>query len=263
MVVTASRERALEYFERNPLQNIPALKVLELYPTQTSAFFADIEGESGALVFHSPSVTSYDRKTYRDCSAVAMLSADGPKATHTLLSQLPSLPVLFKIGGNLEKSLLDKQFELEQVQHFYSYTIETPIPEAVGFKIELFDQPREAAIKLWMAQHHSRQEIHQRFKSGSAFGVSVDIEDQTAASCYVFQIHPQILEIGGLYTLPEFRGRGLGDALVRRAINEILGRGKKPRYHVHSSNTASIRLAERVGLRRFFTLEHLLATQRK
>jgi len=66
-------------------------------------------------------------------------------------------------------------------------------------------------------------------------------------------------EIGGVYTVPARRGEGLGSRAVRTSLAELARRACVPRYHVAEENTASIRLAETLGMTRFLTLTHYLS----
>jgi ribosomal protein S18 acetylase RimI-like enzyme len=53
-----------------------------------------------------------------------------------------------------------------------------------------------------------------------------------------------------------WRGRGLGEALLRRALPVFAGRGEsRLELKVHADNTSAIRLYERVGMRVVETLE--------
>ncbi len=56
-------------------------------------------------------------------------------------------------------------------------------------------------------------------------------------------------EISAVCTAGEFRGRGLGTALVLELIERIRGRGEKPFLNVAASNTNAIRLYESLGFK--------------
>ena len=51
-----------------------------------------------------------------------------------------------------------------------------------------------------------------------------------------------------VWTHPDHRRKGFGQAVVKQAINWCLLNGRVPEYLVHSDNTASVNLAESMGL---------------
>lgn len=57
-------------------------------------------------------------------------------------------------------------------------------------------------------------------------------------------------EVSGVCTHPDFRGRGLAQALTRAVAAAILGRGETPFLHAYASNTPAIAMYERLGFRR-------------
>ncbi len=63
---------------------------------------------------------------------------------------------------------------------------------------------------------------------------------------------PGWTEVSAVCTDPAFRGRGLGARLTLAVAAGILGRGDLPFLHVQDTNTAAIRLYERLG----FELSH-------
>lgn len=57
---------------------------------------------------------------------------------------------------------------------------------------------------------------------------------------------------------PRFRGRGLGLRLLETVSDECLKRHKKLIYTVASDNVASIRIAEKFGMRKYQTLKQIV-----
>ena len=66
-------------------------------------------------------------------------------------------------------------------------------------------------------------------------------------------------EIAGVYAIPSERRKGYARLLVESALHTLTLRQCIPRYQVHEDNHASIQLAEKIGLRRFVTMDHWLA----
>lgn len=55
-------------------------------------------------------------------------------------------------------------------------------------------------------------------------------------------------EVTALCTHPDFRGRGLGEALLRAVGERIVSEGATPFLHAYASNTGAIALYQRLGL---------------
>jgi predicted GNAT family acetyltransferase len=66
---------------------------------------------------------------------------------------------------------------------------------------------------------------------------------------------PSHVEVSGVRTYPEFRGRGYAAALMRHVAHRIVDEGESPFLHAHAGNTSAIALYESLGLRihRMFT----------
>lgn len=60
---------------------------------------------------------------------------------------------------------------------------------------------------------------------------------------------PGLAELSGVSTWPEFRGKGLAAALVRRVVRGFLERGDTPFLHCYAANAGAIALYEKLGFR--------------
>jgi ribosomal protein S18 acetylase RimI-like enzyme len=76
------------------------------------------------------------------------------------------------------------------------------------------------------------------------------------SACFAFENYRPVWEVGGVVTAPSHRQKGFGARVVRTVLAELTKRGLVSRYQVEEHNTASIRLAESVGLTRFLTIVH-------
>lgn len=76
-----------------------------------------------------------------------------------------------------------------------------------------------------------------------------------AASMYPWHRAP-IADLG-ILTLPEYRGRGYGQAVVRAACHFAQARDHAPQYRCQLGNAASVRLAQAAGFRPFGVWEVL------
>jgi predicted GNAT family acetyltransferase len=60
---------------------------------------------------------------------------------------------------------------------------------------------------------------------------------------------PGLAELSGVSTWPEFRGKGLAAALVRRVVRGFVERGDAPFLHCYAANVGAVGLYEKLGFR--------------
>nr|WP_280636984.1 GNAT family N-acetyltransferase [Rhizobium sp. 16-449-1b] len=94
--------------------------------------------------------------------------------------------------------------------------------------------------------------------ANEAFVCILGPEDEPQSLCFVFRNYGAVWEIGGVYTAENSRGRGFAGKVVRTALAELAKRNMLSRYQVSADNSASIRVAEKLGMQRFMTLTHHL-----
>ena len=71
---------------------------------------------------------------------------------------------------------------------------------------------------------------------------------------------PRLVEIGGVYTFPEYRNRGYGARIVRDLAARIRTLGKTPTLQVDRENTLALHLYRRQGWREMGTLARVWLT---
>jgi GNAT superfamily N-acetyltransferase len=71
---------------------------------------------------------------------------------------------------------------------------------------------------------------------------------------------PRLIEIGGVYTFPEFRGCGYGARIVRDLAARIRTLGKIPTLQVDRENTTALRLYQRQGWKQMGMLARIWLT---
>ena len=100
------------------------------------------------------------------------------------------------------------------------------------------------------------------FRDGARW-FGAEAEGQLASACFAFQNYGDVWEIGGVYTEPRHRRKGLARRVVGSALAYLLSRRLTPRYQVKWDNLASIQLARGAGLKEFLTVNHyrIAATQ--
>lgn len=82
---------------------------------------------------------------------------------------------------------------------------------------------------------------------GDFFGIRVD---GRLAAMAGERMRPEgYAEVSGVCTWPEFRGRGMAAALIRRVMRGFVARGEVPFLHSYAHNAGAIRLYEALGFR--------------
>lgn len=69
------------------------------------------------------------------------------------------------------------------------------------------------------------------------------------------------IEISGVCTHPDYRGRGYGAVLTRAVGDRILAEGQTPFLHAYASNTGAIELYRRLGFEIRCTVTHAMWTR--
>lgn len=82
---------------------------------------------------------------------------------------------------------------------------------------------------------------------GDYYGIRID--GRLAAMAGERLRLPGLAELSGVSTWPEFRGRGLASALVRRVVRGFLDRGDTPFLHCYAANAGAVALYEALGFR--------------
>jgi predicted GNAT family acetyltransferase len=82
---------------------------------------------------------------------------------------------------------------------------------------------------------------------GDFYGVRID--GRLAAMAGERMKLPGLAEVSGVCVCPEFRGRGLAAALIRRVMRGMVERGDVPFLHSYAANDRAVRLYEGLGFR--------------
>lgn len=103
----------------------------------------------------------------------------------------------------------------------------------------------DGAKEAFIAQQFDAQDAYYReYYPNASFDV-IEVEGRGAGRLYVDR-WPAEIRIVDIALLPEFRGRGVGEALLRELIAEAEASGRPLTIHVEQGNPAR-RLYERLG----------------
>ena len=255
--MTIQSPEGIAFLARDALRNIVLLKYLERYPEHARVHFVSDAQGGAALVLLDTRVDPYNRRAYPMAAWTAVISSDHPDLTRSLLERLPRrVGIVFKLATDEDRAVVEAEFPLTRATCFLSFS--GSLPSTPDEDVLVTSAPSAAVFRLFETQNHERQWLEPLLDSGRALVSIVPREGRPLAICFAFENYGSVWEVGGVITLPEFRGKGLAARSVRVAIGELARRGLAPRYQVEEGNVASIRLATKIGLKPFLSLTHYL-----
>jgi RimJ/RimL family protein N-acetyltransferase len=248
-------QQVLKYLERDVMHNIVALKMLKAHDGVRSFYQSNNFGEA-AMVLLEPRVFAYDREHYPNANRICIISSDHPTLTSTLLEKLDSAQkVVFKLNSETDTLEVQKRFEVKRLTSFLSFTDTKPYSS--DDTVQISTKPSQEFFDWIATEGHTRDWLEPMLDDEQAFCCEFfDGSQKLESVCFAFENYGQLWEIGGVYTPPDSRGRGLASRTVCAALAELQERGKRSRYQVHEQNSASIRVAIRAQLELFLTITH-------
>lgn len=245
----------LDGLRRDALRNVVLLKYL--LPNRDVATLRQIvRGDDIATLMLLPAgAVSYDRRHYPDTTLSATLISTSPELSRDLLVEIPGHEtIVFRTAAAADRAVLAERFALTRRDAFLSFTRGGDVSDAAG--IATSTDPATAPYELFAQQGHDPGWLGALLRSGRAFHASIREDGAAVSACFGFAIDGPLWEIGGVYTQPGHRGRGLARRVVGAALGELQRRGLIPRYQVAEANAASIGVARSLGMTRFQTLTH-------
>jgi ribosomal protein S18 acetylase RimI-like enzyme len=250
--------RAHEILRRDPLKNVVLLKFLDMALGRSNLHQVVDGDDVASLLLVDHRFSSFDQRAYPTARVSVVISSTRPELTREVLVFAPrGEPLIFKLTDEADRLVVAEEFPLKRRTAYHSYTSSRFAVAAPGADVEF--ALSDALSRMFMAQDHDPEWLGSMIGRNRAFISVVKEDSQPLSACFAFHIDGAIWEIGGVYTIPTRRGEGLGSRAVRTALAELARRRCVPRYHVAEENTASIRLAESLGMTRFLTLTHYLS----
>lgn len=251
---------------RNPLENSVILKFLQNAPDSVTGYHIAANGESATMLVIDNRCNDYDRATYPTATSTVLISSDHPNLTHALVQALPDHETLmFKLSKDADRDVVARYFPLKRQRALLSFSTQhhSACSECIFDKRLVINQnPRRAPFELFAAQGHGQGWLSPLLENAQAFTCMFEENGKASSACFAFQVNDNLWEIGGVYTLPQARRRKLAQSVVSAAVTELLRSNRLPRYQVEETNTASILLAESLGMTRCLTLTHYLSPTR-
>jgi GNAT superfamily N-acetyltransferase len=255
MAALMSVQDAVDALARDPLRHIVLLKHLVAYPRHVTVHRVCSAQGTATLVVLETVVSPYDRQTYPAAALVALIESDHPELTSSLMSCVPrGVGIVFKLSREADRAAVELQFPVTRRTAFVSFTSADGLRPDPG--VHVTAAPGAAAFALFEAQGHARAWLEPLLQTGRAFACVLEHDGDIRAACIAFANYGPVWEVGGVVTPPAHRRQGFATRVVCTALAELARRGLAPRYQVGEHNTASIRLAQSVGLAPFLTIVH-------
>ncbi len=253
--MTGLIRQAVAALERDPFRNIVLLKTLAHYPQAVECRIAD--HDAGVLLVVSGDASAWDRQNYPGTDQVVLMAASDTAAARALLRHVPrDRRLVFKLHDERHVAAVREGFSVERVNAFVSYAPSGGRRWRTPQGVAVSRAPAEACLDIYAALGHSRDELRPLFASGAALSFTIFEGDAPRCSCFTYPNYGPFHEIGGLYTDPAHRRRGLARRVVQAALAHLTGAGLTARYQLQENNRPSARLAEAVGLTPVVTYEH-------
>ena len=248
-------QNAVAYLKTDALKHIVHLKMIEAYAEHITCRYERRGAQEGALLLIPTRVIPFDAKTYPSSEFVVLLAASDRGSVGRLVRHIPQQrPLVFKLVDAVTKDVVLQAFPSQRMAAYVSYTTREQrfsLHPSVVTSAAL----DERTLACYQANGYTPGEMEGFFKQG-ALSFTIYVGAQPLSTCFTFKNYDKIWEIGGVYTAPAQRRKGLARLVVEAALCAVLSRGYIPRYQVAETNAPSIRLAETLGLTKFVVAEH-------
>ncbi len=256
--VDPDHRRALAWLRGNPLRHIVTLKMIHVGGRSVSCRWCEDADGWGLLSLFHTGVFEYDQQTYADRDWVVLIDGTSAAAKAKLLEELPTGALVVKTYDPAVKEFLKRKLHASPVRSFVSFTIAPGgLPPSPTMAIVSSTNLDPAIAGIFAENGYGKSELARHFADGARwFGIKED--GQVVSVGMVFRNFETIWEIGGVYTQPVRRRRGLARQVVLAALNYLHQSQLLPRYQVRSDNLGSIGLAAASGLKEFLRMDHYL-----
>jgi GNAT superfamily N-acetyltransferase len=245
------------YLKTDALKHIVHLKMIEAYAEHMTCRYERRGAQEGVLLMIPTPVIPFDAKTYPGSKFAVLLAGSDRGTVGRLVRHIPrQSSLVFKLVDDMTKEAVLRAFPCQRMAAFVSYTAGERHfrPHPLVVTSAALD---ERVLPCYRANGYTLGELEGFFKHGA---LSFTIYDgaQPLSTCFTFKNYDKIWEIGGVYTDPAQRRKGLARLVVEAALYTVLSRGHVPRYQAAETNIPSIHLAETSGLTKFVVAEHYL-----
>jgi ribosomal protein S18 acetylase RimI-like enzyme len=260
------REQAHAFWQTNRLRYLVPLKYTHLY-CDVVRCDCDAQGDSvGILLHYATHDIFWDAGMYPTAQHVLIPTAADEQAAQRLCQrvqeQFPASHLVIKFSEAYTRAVFQAAFTLHYARTLVSYTAphiadvsQSPYQWERDAAVRLTQTPDEAIMRLYLANGYSREEIQHSFANG-AVAFTLYQQGEPVCTCMAYQNFDDIWEIGGVHTLAQAQRQGYARRVVQTALAALADQQRIPRYLVDATNTASVQLAESLGLAVCLRFEH-------
>lgn len=223
------KDRAVSWLSKDRLSHMDMLEVIR-------------RGQAEVIRAENSGVLVYDRP-----SGAWMLSASDEDMGERLLSEIPrdEKDLLFAVHQDFLRDSIARRFRRNVVSECFQavYTRKLPPVCTTDFRIRPLE-PRDVDT-VYRNYHavHSREYLLDRIEAGEMFGI-----DENGGLAAFAGMHDEG-SMGMLEVLPDYRRRGMGEALETFLIVRQLEKGWTPFCQIFEGNEPSLRLQKKLGLK--------------
>lgn len=249
------------------MRHLVHLKYLHVYRGKLAIYTANQrDGGDGAIdglmLAHRTEVVFWDREAYPDSEVVLLPTAHTEDAAEVLVTTARQhygehQNIVLKFCDDITMAAFARAFNLRYAKSTLSFTCESFQPDSPLEDVIVSERVDETLAALYARNGYTRVTVDQYFADG-ALTFTVYVDDNPVCSCMAYRNFGEVWEIGGLHTVESARRKGYARRVVQKALVTLLNQGKIPRFQAEESNTASIRLAESLGLVQCLRFAHTI-----
>jgi GNAT superfamily N-acetyltransferase len=236
--------------------------MINLYGNHMIMNLVQNEQSWGILSQLPTNISEYDRKTYPDTDFIILIDSTSDVDKIRLLDDIPNGNFVVKTYDNQIKLHLESHFNAKKTTSFISFTTNTCPAIPMKFDVEESFDLNENVISFFHNNGYETTELN-RFFDNNAKWFGIRSGNELVSGCFVFCNFENVWELGGVFTLPEYRRRGYAKTVVSTALKYLLSNNLIPRYLVKWDNIKSIRLAKSFGFQMFLNLDHYILEKKK
>jgi len=208
-----------------------------------SLAFADTADRPAAVLALKPASSANDLHQFA-------MHATGEEAARRVLRGVPPGFCLFHTADEVSFPALRAAIDVQWWGEAILYRLDAPdfhdepTPELVPVRPEW----AERIATIWSPDWPAAGYVRSRIQNGPSAAIVVGGE---LVGWYLTHFEtPDVVMLGFLHVLDDYRRRRYAKALSRALIRDALSKGKVPACHVYTDNAASIALMEGLGFRR-------------
>jgi predicted GNAT family acetyltransferase len=255
-------QQTLDYLLTDPLKHLTHLKYLHHYRGILTCYHAKHANGDGVLISYPTQEVFWDHETYASSQYILLITASDQTAAEMLLKHVQEnypadVPLVFKFNNDQPKQVFARAFHLEFQRALISFTSTQGAQFTPSADVVISSVTDLRTVDLYMANGYTHEEIEAYFAEG-ALSFAFYENGELVCVCMTYRNYDSIWEIAAVNTVARARRKGYARRVVQTALHTLIEEGKIPRYAVLHTNTASIQLAESLGLYPFLRLEHYL-----